>query len=297
VLPPFSEDHWLAEFEKYRAIPQFLLVNPGMTLAEFRVIYWWEWTHRLLGRLIGAVFIVPFLVFLWRGRLVDRALAWKLGGIFLLGGVQGAIGWWMVQSGLADRVDVSPYRLAIHLTLACAILAAVVAIASALHPARKRPVPSRIRKIGALVLALVFVQIFLGALVAKTGAGRTFDSWPRIDGRFIPPADQLFAITPVWRNFFENALTVQFNHRMAAYLLFALAAWHAFDSQRTGPVPVALSAAVLFALTTAQAMLGVLTLLHQAPAGLALAHQAGAITLLLVATLHLAALSREVGKT
>ena len=294
VLPPLSEVQWLAEFDKYRVIPQFLVVNAGMTLAEFKVIYFWEWTHRLLGRLIGLVFIVPFLVFLWRG-LFDRALAWKLGAIFALGVVQGAVGWWMVASGLAGRIDVSQYRLAVHLTLASVILAAVITVADGLRPVREEPSPRRLRWTAGAILVLVVVQIFLGALVAKTGAGKTFNSWPWIDGRLIPPADALWAITPAWKNFFENVLTVQFDHRMLAYALFVLAALHAFDLQRTGPFPAALRAAILFALMTGQAMLGVVTLVLGAPAVLALLHQAGAIALLVAAVVHRARLKKGSG--
>ncbi len=286
VLPPLSEAEWLAEFERYRAIPQFLAFNAGMTLAEFKLIYAWEWTHRLLARLVGVVFLLPFLFFLWRG-LIGRALAWKLAGVFALGGVQGAIGWWMVQSGLAERTDVSQYRLAVHLTLACAILAATVAVAESLQPWRSTPAAPRQRRMAWILLLLVFVQIFLGALVAKTGAGLTFNTWPFIDGRFVPPAEALFAITPLWKNFFENVLTVQFDHRIAAYLLFFVAALHAIDLQRAAP-SLALRAAILFALVTVQAMLGVLALLYDVPLWLALAHQAGAIAVLVAATVHVA---------
>ncbi len=284
VLPPLSENEWLAEFELYRAIPQFLAVNTDMTLAEFKVIYAWEWTHRLLARAVGVLFLLPFLFFLWRG-LIDRALGWKLAGIFALGGLQGVIGWWMVQSGLAERTDVSQYRLAVHLTLASAILAATVAVAESLQPWRQTLAMPRQRRMAGILLLLVLLQILLGALVAKTGAGLTFNTWPLMDGRFIPPADALFAMQPAWKNFFENVLTIQFDHRIAAYLLFFVAALHAIDVQRAAPA-IALRAAVLFALVTLQAMLGVLTLLYEVPLWLALAHQAGAIVVLVMATVN-----------
>ena len=296
ALPPLTEAQWLDAFDKYRTIPQSMVVNPGMTLAEFKVIFWWEWTHRLLGRLIGLAFIIPFFVFLRRG-LVDRALGWKLGGIFALGALQGAIGWWMVASGLSERVDVSQYRLAVHLTLGSAILAVVVAVAAALGSTREAPSPPRVRATAGTILALVLVQIFLGALVAKTGAGRTFNSWPWIDGRIVPSFEALFAITPAWKNFFENVLTVQFDHRMLAYGLFFIAALHSLDMQRTGPFPAALRAAILFALLTAQSMLGVLTLVKETSLALALAHQAGAVAALVVATLHVAALARQTARS
>jgi cytochrome c oxidase assembly protein subunit 15 len=289
VLPPLDAAAWETEFEKYRMIPQFRALNPDMTLDGFKFIYWWEWTHRLLGRLIGIVFIIPFGVF-WARGMIDRALSWKLGGLFAFGALQGAIGWWMVASGLSERTDVSQYRLAIHLTLACVILSAVVAIATELKGIR-HAASRRIRTTGMLVLALVLVQIFLGALVAKTGAGLTFNTWPLMDGRLIPPVEQLFTVEPLWRNFFENVMTVQFDHRMAAYLLFFIALLHAVDTQRGGPYPVALQAANVFGLITAQAMLGIITLLYSSTLPLALTHQAGAIIVLIAATMHVARMS------
>lgn len=284
VIPPMSTADWLIEFDKYRQIPQFLQINPDMTLAGFKFIYWWEWTHRMLGRLIGVAFAVPFGFFLWRG-LIDRPLFWKLAGLFVLGGMQGAIGWWMVSSGLAERTDVSQYRLAIHMTLACIILAGLVAIA--VRP-RWKPdaVPARLRASAWIILLLVFLQIFAGALVAKTSGGLTFNTWPLMDGRFIPPFEQLFPIVPRWKNFFENVMTIQFTHRMIAYLLLAAALLHAFDTQRTGPFPAALRAAILFALVIGQAMLGIVTLLAISPLPLSLAHQAGAVVLLVMTTIH-----------
>ncbi len=287
VLPPLSEGAWLVEFEKYKRIPQFNAINSGMDLPEFKFIYWWEWGHRLLGRLIGLAFAIPFVVFLWRG-MIGRALGWKLGGLFLLGGLQGAIGWWMVSSGLTERTDVSQYRLAIHLTLACIILAALVAVADGLGRKRMERSDKFTRVFAAGILALVFVQIFVGALVAKTGAGKTFNTWPLIDGRFFPPLGDLLVIKPAWHNFFENVLTVQFEHRMAAYALFIAAAFHAFMLMRSGLGSAAARALVLFALVTAQALLGVLTLVYELPLPLALAHQAGAVVVLIAATLHAA---------
>jgi cytochrome c oxidase assembly protein subunit 15 len=294
VIPPLSTGDWLLEFDKYRTIPQFLIVNPDMTLAGFKFIYWWEWTHRLLGRLIGFAFALPFVIFLWRG-LIGRALFWKLGGLFVLGGLQGAIGWWMVSSGLAGRTDVSQYRLAIHLTLACLILAGLVALAVRMRGVRDA-VPPRVRAGAGILLVLAFVQIFAGALVAKTGAGLTFNTWPLMDGNFIPPFAQLFPSAPYWKNLFENVMTIQFTHRMVAYLLFGVALLHALDTQRNGPFPSALRGAVLFALVTAQAMLGVVTLLWSAPLWLSLLHQAGAVAVLAAATVHVARLKPQAAR-
>jgi cytochrome c oxidase assembly protein subunit 15 len=285
IVPPVSGNDWQLEFEKYKAIPQYRQLRTDMSLGEFKFIYWWEWSHRALGRLLAAAFLAPFVWFASRG-LVDRALGWKLGGLFALGGLQGAVGWWMVASGLSERTDVSQYRLAVHLTLACLILAAIVAVAASLRPrAKTKTPPSRVRYFAISILALIFVQIFLGALVAKTNAGLTFNTWPLIDGNFIPPATSLWVMNPWWQNLFENVLTVQFDHRMVAYALFALAAFHAFDSERNART-VAFGASILFALVTAQMMLGVLTLLWAVPFSLALAHQFGAVAVLVAATVH-----------
>jgi cytochrome c oxidase assembly protein subunit 15 len=292
VIPPLTTADWLLEFDKYRQIPQFLQLNPDMTLAGFRFIYWWEWTHRMLARSIGFVFAVPFAMFLWRG-LINRALGWKLAGLFALGGLQGVIGWWMVSSGLAERTDVSQYRLAIHMTLACVIFVGLVTLAVQLGGRDEARATVRAGWLARLLLVLVLVQIFIGALVAKTGAGLTFNTWPLMDGRVFPPFEQLFPMTPRWLNFFENVMTIQFTHRLAAYLLFALALVHALDLQRSGPFPPALRAAVLFALVTAQAILGIVTLLHVSPLSLSLAHQAGAVTVLFAATVQVARLAPQ----
>jgi heme a synthase len=190
-----------------------------------------------------------------------------------------------VASGLSERTDVSQYRLAIHLTLACFILAAIVAVATSLERRKGKRPAARVRYGAISILVLVFVQIFLGALVAKTNAGLTFNTWPLLDGNFIPPMASLFAMNPWWKNLFENVLTVQFDHRMIAYVLFALVAFHAFDSERSER-GLALGASILFALVTAQAMLGVLTLLWAAPLALALLHQVGAIAVLVAASVH-----------
>lgn len=291
VIPPFTTTDWLLEFEKYRTIPQFLTVNPDMTLAGFKFIYWWEWAHRMLGRLIGFAFAVPFAIFLWRG-LIDRPMFWKLSVLFVLGGLQGAIGWWMVSSGLAERTDVSQYRLAIHMTLACVILAALVALAVQLRGLRDVAAPRLCAGAG-ILLVLILLQIFVGALVAKTGAGLTFNTWPLMDGKLFPPLEQLLPMIPVWLNFFENVMTIQFTHRMVAYLLFAAVLFHAIDAQRSGSFPAASRGAVLLGLVTAQGILGIVTLLWISPLWLSLLHQAGAVAVLIAATVHLARMSPQ----
>jgi heme a synthase len=296
VVPPLSEPDWQAEFAKYQTIPQYEQLNHGMSLDDFKAIYWWEWAHRLLGRVVGAAFLLPFLWFLWR-RAFDRRTGFGLAGIFALGAVQGAAGWWMVASGLTERIRVSQYRLAFHLTLACMIYVALVWMADRLLSAappvqagkgRGGAPPGRLRWSAAALLALALVQIYLGALVAGLHAGLVYNTWPLINGSIIPSAADLLFGQPLWRNFFENDLTVQFDHRMTAYALCALALFHAVDARRRGPGPLAAGAGFVAMAALAQAGLGIMTLLFSVPLQLALTHQAMALVVLTAATLHAA---------
>jgi cytochrome c oxidase assembly protein subunit 15 len=291
VLPPLTQAQWAAEFNKYKQIPQYREINRGMSLSEFKTIFWWEWAHRLLGRTIGAVFLVPFLFFLWRGW-VGPGLRGRLWLLFGLGALQGAVGWWMVASGLAGRVSVSQYRLAFHMTLACVIYAAIVWTIARLKPGVPVAAPARLR-IGAIVLlVLTLFQIYLGALVAGLDAGLTFNTWPHIDGALIPSSERLWFETPLWRNFFENNLTVQFNHRMFAYLMLAVAVWHLYDTMHsTRDRNVRALASLFVSLLLIQAFIGIMTLLYAVPIALALTHQAMAILLLTVAVLQASRLS------
>ena len=294
VLPPLSETQWQAEFDKYKAIPQYREINRGMTLSEFKTIFWWEWAHRLLGRAIGAVFLLPFLFFLWRG-FVGRGLRWQLWTLFGLGAVQGAVGWWMVYSGLSDRVSVSQYRLAFHMTLACVIYAAIVWTLRGLAPHKVVQAPARIKLAAGILALLVLLQIYVGALVAGLDAGLVYNTWPLIDGALVPAADRLWFFTPAWRNFFENDLMVQFLHRMIAYLLWALALLHAVDVMRTLRHGPAVTTAIWLAIAiTLQAAIGIATLLHQVPISLALLHQGAAIVILTIAVVHAESLVRRV---
>jgi len=300
ALPPLSEEQWQAEFQKYQAIPQYRELNRGMSLAEFKTIFWWEWAHRLLGRLIGAAFLLPFLWFLWRGWIA-RELRPRLWCIFALGALQGAVGWWMVASGLAGRVEVSQYRLATHLVLACAIYVALVWTAQRLgegpgpfdsSPAEQGRGVARLRASAAGLLVLVLLQIYLGALVAGLRAGYVYNTWPLIDGSFVPERARLFLGTPLWRNFFENTLTVQFDHRMLAYALWVCALAHALDAWRARRGPALAGAIGLFVTLTLQAALGIWTLLAAVPLSVALLHQAVAMLVLTAATVHAAMLGR-----
>jgi cytochrome c oxidase assembly protein subunit 15 len=292
ILPPLTEAQWAAEFDKYKQIPQYREINRGMSLAEFKTIFWWEWAHRLLGRTIGAVFLLPFLFFLWRGW-VGPGLRGRLWLLFGLGALQGAVGWWMVASGLAGRVSVSQYRLAFHMTLACVIYAAIVWTIARMKPVETIAAPARLRGAGAALLVLTLLQIYLGALVAGLDAGMSFNTWPHIDGALIPSAERLWFEKPLWRNFFENSLTVQFNHRMLAYLLLAVAIWHLYDTRRSTSDRTARALASLFvSLLMIQAFIGIMTLLYVVPISLALLHQAMAILLLTIAVLQVSRLSQ-----
>ena len=260
-----------------------------MSLAAFKLIYWWEWTHRFLGRLIGVVFLVPFLWFLAMGQLA-RPLMWRLAGIFALGGLQGFIGWYMVSSGLAERVSVSQYRLALHMTLAVLIFGAVLWVALSLGTTSHRervagPLGWR-RAEAAGIAALVLLQVAAGAFVAGLKAGSGWNTWPLMDGALVPQG--LGALSPWWENLFENALTVQFNHRLLAYAIAAAVAWHVWSLLRGTPdnSPVKASGLALGGAVLGQIALGIWTLLAHVPIPLALLHQGGAVAVFAAALWH-----------
>jgi heme a synthase len=283
TVPPLNQEQWTKAFEAYKTIPQYRELNAGMSLSEFKTIFWWEWSHRLLGRVIGVAYLLPFLWFLWRG-VVGAELRRRLWLIFGLGALQGAVGWWMVASGLSQRVEVSQYRLATHLVLALLIFAAIVWTLRRLTVRPPSAAASRLKITSVALVVLTFVQLYLGALVAGLRAGRVYNTWPDIDGALVPSAARLFFEAPWWRNLFDNTLMVQFEHRMIAYALLALAILHALDAagSRAGTAAVR-GAWWLAAAVALQATLGILTLLNQVPMDLALAHQAAAIAVLTLA--------------
>ena len=285
ALPPLDQAQWEQAFEAYRQIPQYRQLNAGMTLSEFKTIFWWEWSHRLLGRVIGVVYLLPFLYFLWRGGMGSE-LKRRLWLIFGLGALQGAVGWWMVASGLSERIEVSQYRLATHLVLALLIFAAVVWTLRRLSERPSLVVSLRLKITSAALLVLTFAQLYLGALVAGLRAGLIYNTWPDIDGAFIPSGARLWFEQPWWRNLFENTLTVQFEHRMTAYALFAIALLHALDAIVLRAGAAARGALWLAAAVTLQALLGILTLINQVPLAFALSHQAVAILVLTLAVLQ-----------
>lgn len=292
AIPPLSDADWQTAFAKYREIPEYKLVNEGMSLAEFKFIYWWEWGHRLLGRLVGFVFLLPFLYFWFTGRL-SRSMIPKLALLFVLGGLQGALGWYMVKSGLVDRVDVSQYRLAAHLGLAVLIFGAILWVAFGLGAPQGTGRANRGLYRSAIGLcALIFFQILLGALVAGIHAGRIHNTWPLMDGALVP--DGLFIMAPWYLNLFENALTVQFDHRLGAYAIVIWAVCHTvLVIKRAGEGPLAVSAGLLALMVLAQVGLGIWTLLAQVPLDLALVHQGAAVLLFGFALWHAFQLSRQ----
>ena len=277
-LPPLSEAAWQRVFDLYRATPQYLEVNAGMTLPEFRGIFWWEYVHRLWGRVIGLVFFLPFLWFILRGH-IRGLFAWKLLGIFALGGAQGALGWYMVKSGLVDVPEVSQYRLAAHLTLAFQIygllvwtaLSVLIPNPDAISDTRHR----QTRNLAITALSLVSITVVSGAFVAGTDAGLIFNTFPLMDGQLVPPGYFDSPTAP-----FEDHATIQFHHRVLALVSFALIVWVWWQSRWLALVPRARRAAnVLLAAALLQVTLGISTLLLLVPVHLAACHQAGAMIL------------------
>jgi cytochrome c oxidase assembly protein subunit 15 len=275
TLPPLDEAAWLEAFGKYKQTPEYRFVNPGMNLEGFKGIFWWEYVHRLLGRLIGAAFLLPLLWFALRGRIA-RALAWKFAAIFGLGALQGALGWYMVQSGLVDNPRVSQFRLTAHLGIAFLIYAAMLWIVFDLLFVRAGPVSRRLRGFALALAVLVFVMVLSGGLVAGTRAGLAYNTFPLMNGRFVPP--EIFSLDPWYLNFFSNMATVQFDHRLIAWLLAFLVPWFWLRVRReAAPRRAKLAADLLLGALTLQIVLGIATLLLAVPVPLAAAHQAGAL--------------------
>jgi heme a synthase len=294
ILPPLSDAEWRDIFEKYRQIPEYHQVNRGMSLDSFKFIFWWEWAHRFLARMVGFAFAIPLVYFVVRRRL-PVSFSWKLGGLFLLGGLQGAIGWYMVSSGLVDRVDVSQYRLALHLTVAFLIFALLLwsawTLPSPQVAAGPMSMPTRYRDAAGALVVLIFLQVVLGALVAGLKAGLVNNTWPLMDGRLIPSG--LWVMSPWYLNPFENALAVQFNHRMAAYVILLAVLWHAVSIVRADVGSNARFSALMLAVgVVAQAPLGIWTLLANVPLGLGLAHQGLAAIVAGLAVRHLFVVTR-----
>ena len=277
ALPPFSEAAWLLEFEKYKATAEFQQQNYNMTMAEFQYIYWWEWGHRLFGRLIGLVAIAGFVWFVIKGWL-SKKWAWRLGALIALGGLQGFIGWWMVASGIGDtdRLDVAPYRLMTHFGLALLIIAITAWFWLDLGEQRQIKVKPVLRIMAIAIFALTSVQMLTGALVAGLDAGRSYTDWPLMAGELVPShyLDDQLGI----RSLFEGRAATQFNHRFFAYALWGLAIIAAILARGSA---FARGYFIVACLITAQAVWGIITLINAAPLPVALVHQGLGVIVLL----------------
>ncbi len=275
VIPPLTETAWQEEFDKYRTSPEYQKVNYGMSLEAFKEIYWVEFIHRVLGRMMGLLFFLPYVFFLWR-KAVPRVLGWQLFGVFLLGGLQGFIGWYMVQSGLVDRPDVSHYRLTLHLGMAFVIYALLFSLALRVLWAGKEREEGALRfKQGVMVfIGVVFVQVLLGGMVAGVNGGLVYNTFPTMNGYWVPP--ELFSTQYLW----GDPAVLQFFHRMLAYVVVVMAAllWWGMRKNTTHRRAV-FSVNLLMVIVCLQVILGVLTVLHHVPVGLGVLHQAGALAL------------------
>lgn len=285
AVPPLSQADWISEFEKYQTIPEFLLVNSEMTLAEFKYIYWWEWGHRQLGRMVGLVWAVGFAYLIIR-HSIPRAWVRRFVILGALGGLQGAIGWWMVSSGLHGRmIDVASYRLAIHLGMAFLIISMIFWSILRLSRAEmelfqaSRVATKQLMPLAAGLFALIFIQILLGALVAGIDAGRGYIDWPLMGGQFLP--SESFDYLPKWTNFFENPALVQFNHRMLAYVITIVAVLFWWKSRRSAHDAIKSNGLLVLSLVFLQMLLGIITVRLAAPLHMAILHQLGAILLVL----------------
>ena len=281
ALPPLNETDWQVVFDKYKLTPEFRLVNHAMSLEEFKGIFWWEYFHRLLGRTIGLVFLLPLLWFWWK-RAIDRPLAWRLLGIFILGGLQGAMGWYMVKSGLVDNPRVSQFRLTAHLSLAFAIFGAMFWTALGIIYSRRRLADTlpdaSLARMSWWLTGIICYMVVAGGFVAGIRAGLAYNTFPLMNGHFFPP--ESFLMEPLWMNFFWNMAAVQFDHRLGAWLLailvpiFWLRAFFGSLDMRTR-----IAATLLLVMCAAQIALGAYTVLNRVPIDLAALHQLGAVLL------------------
>lgn len=296
ILPPLDQAAWAAEFEHYKAIPQYRAIHADMSLDEFKTIFFWEYLHRLWDRLIGFVFAVPFVYFIVRRRLAPGRIP-LLAGLFVLGGLQGVVGWVMVRSGLSERIEVSQYLLAAHLALAVIVYGAILWVALRLlfpapPPTAAEPPSAALRGGVAAAVVLVFTTLIAGAFVAGTRAGYIYNTFPTMDGQWVP--SDYWAMSPWYRNWFENLPAVQFDHRLLAEVSWFVIAglWLYARRCRLGR-RARLAMHAMFAMATVQLALGISTLLLVVPLPLAVVHQAGAILLMTTGLVALHALGRQ----
>ncbi|MBL4602587.1 MAG: COX15/CtaA family protein [Emcibacteraceae bacterium] len=277
ILPPLTETAWISEFDAYKQYPEYQTVNQGMSLDEFKNIFFWEYSHRVLGRLIGVVFAVPFFIFLFRKK-IKRALKIHLWLMLVLGGCQGLLGWWMVKSGLVERPDVSHYRLTAHLGLAVLIYIYMFWMALGLIMPRSGNTMGRPYGLSLVYVKLIFIQFLLGGLVAGLNAGLVSDTWPLMMGQVIP--DGLFYNDPWYMNLLDNPLTLHFEHRTFAYIVTIIAVGLWWKLRRDSNASVRLAAHMVLITILIQILLGVLTVINMVPIPLAAAHQGGAVLVL-----------------
>ncbi|WP_425489183.1 COX15/CtaA family protein [Bartonella phoceensis] len=286
VIPPISLEQWQEEFLKYQQIAQYKLLNSDMPLSAFKVIFWWEWAHRVLGRLVGLVALLG-LIWFWATKRIEKNILLQLSIVPVLIALQGAIGWWMVASGIgqSNLTSVSQYRLAFHLITACFVIIFVTYLSRGLIEYSEKPANQRIQYFAGWLVVLILIEIYLGALVAGLHAGKVYNTWPLMDGQIIP--DGLLQRNPVWLNVFENPLTVQFIHRFFAYFLFFTAIVHALYLRKNVPHSThSRRAFFICIMITVQALLGILTLLHEVPISLGLIHQSVALVTLCFSVAH-----------
>ncbi|EYS92101.1 heme A synthase [Bartonella bacilliformis str. Heidi Mejia] len=286
VIPPIGINQWQEEFLKYQQIAQYKMLNRDMTLNAFKVIFWWEWGHRVLGRFVGLVALLGLVLF-WVTKRIEKNIFLQLLTVPILIAMQGIIGWWMVASGLgqSNLTSVSQYRLAIHLIAACLVIIFVTYLSRGLAEYSEKPANQGVQHFAGWLVFLILVEIYFGALVAGLHAGKVYNTWPLMDGQILP--DGLLNYDPVWLNFFENPLTVQFVHRCFSYFLFITAVIHALYVQKSVPHSAHAHRAIfLCIMIVIQAFLGIITLLHEVPISLGLIHQGGALVVLCFSVMH-----------
>ncbi|EJF95986.1 COX15/CtaA family protein [Bartonella taylorii] len=286
VIPPIGVEQWQEEFLKYQQIAQYKLLNRDMTLSAFKVIFWWEWAHRILGRLVGLVALLG-LIWFWATKRIEKNTFLQLTIVPILIAFQGFIGWWMVASGIgqSDLTSVSQYRLAFHLITACFVIIFVTYLSRGFTEYSEKPTNQGIQSFAGWLVILILIEIYFGGLVAGLHAGKVYNTWPLMDGQIIP--DGLLQHNPVWLNLFENSLTVQFVHRFFAYFLFVVAVIHALYVQKNVPHSThSHRAFIICIMIIIQALLGILTLLHEVPISLGLIHQTVALAILCFSVAH-----------
>jgi len=279
VIPPLNDTQWLETFELYKQYPEYKKLNFNCTLDQFKYIFFWEYLHRMIGRLLGLVFIIPFIIFLIRKSLSTK-LIFQSTILFIMGAMQGGIGWWMVKSGLVDKPDVSHYRLAVHLTTAFLTCGYTLWVVLPLIFKIKRNFYPKITKLCWTIFTLLIIQIIYGAFVAGLNAGIGFNTWPKMGDQWVPQA--VYSLSPFWKNFVEAKYGIQFIHRVLAYVILGAVMFLFYTKQKFALNKVESQAINIVSITTIlQVALGIFTIIFFVPIELALLHQVGAFFLLM----------------